>query len=196
MTRPDALIYAAHAGYWLAFIAARLLLRPPPAATSAAAPAAAPRVARGGIGALLFHTVGFWAMYYAMQRAVWPARPSQDWLLPALGALVIAAAAALMVWALAHFRSWRIRAAVDAGHQLASGGPFAWVRHPLYLSFTLLALGTAIWLPTPASAVAFVLMAISGDWRARREEALLLEVFGDAYRDYCQRVRRFIPGVY
>jgi protein-S-isoprenylcysteine O-methyltransferase Ste14 len=39
-------------------------------------------------------------------------------------------------------------------------------------------------------------VALGGDLRARAEETVLLAVFGDRYREYQRRVKRFIPGVY
>ena len=101
-----------------------------------------------------------------------------------------------MVWALVYFRSWRFRATLDKGHQLATGGPFRILRHPIYMGLNLLALGSAIWIPTPVVWTAFVLMAIGSDLRARAEEPLLLKVFGSAYREYSARTRRFVPGIY
>jgi protein-S-isoprenylcysteine O-methyltransferase Ste14 len=34
------------------------------------------------------------------------------------------------------------------------------------------------------------------DRRAREDEARLVRLFGDDYRAYCGRVKRWIPGVY
>ena len=64
------------------------------------------------------------------------------------------------------------------------------------MGLNLLALGSAIWVPTPLLWVAFALMAIGSHLRARAEERILEQAFGDAYRSYCQRTRRFVPGVY
>jgi protein-S-isoprenylcysteine O-methyltransferase Ste14 len=113
-----------------------------------------------------------------------------------VGSVVIAGGAALVVSALIYFRSWRFRAAVDIHHQLATGGPFRLLRHPIYMGLNLLALGSAIWVPTPVVWAAFVLMAIGSDLRARAEEALLIRVFGSTYREYTARTRRFVPGIY
>jgi protein-S-isoprenylcysteine O-methyltransferase Ste14 len=101
-----------------------------------------------------------------------------------------------MSWALEYFRSWRFRAKLDAGHQLATGGPFRLLRHPIYMGLNLLAIGSAIWVPTPLLWTAVGVMLIGSDLRARGEERVLLAAFGDAYREYCARTRRFVPGVY
>jgi protein-S-isoprenylcysteine O-methyltransferase Ste14 len=112
------------------------------------------------------------------------------------GTLIIALGAWLMCWALVYFRSWRFRAKLDAGHELATGGPYALVRHPIYAGLNLLALGTAVWVPTPLTWIAVGLMVLGSDLRGRAEEGVLRQAFGDAYRDYCARTRRFVPGVY
>ena len=60
----------------------------------------------------------------------------------------------------------------------------------------LLALGSALWIPSVTMWVAFALMAIGSDLRGRAEERLLELGFGETYRDYCRRTSRFVPGVY
>ena len=64
------------------------------------------------------------------------------------------------------------------------------------MGLNLLALGSAIWVPTSVVWAAFVLMAIGSDLRARAEESLLIQVFGSSYREYYARTRRFVPGIY
>jgi protein-S-isoprenylcysteine O-methyltransferase Ste14 len=95
-----------------------------------------------------------------------------------------------------HFRSWRFRAALDEGHQLTTGGSFRLIRHPIYMGLDLLALGSAIWVPTAALWAAFLLMAIGSDLRGRAEERILDDTFGDVYRTYCRQTKRFVPGLY
>ena len=101
-----------------------------------------------------------------------------------------------MSWALVYFRSWRFRAQLDKGHQLATGGPFKFMRHPLYMGLNLLAFGTALWIPTIFIWVGFALMVFGSDLRGRAEEKLLEGTFGDSYREYCSKTRRFVPGIY
>src|SRR5260221_242671 len=110
--------------------------------------------------------------------------------------LIIALGAWLMCWTLLHFGSWRFRAKLDEGHRLATGGPFRFVRHPIYMGLNLLALGTAVWIPTGILWASLLLMFVGGDLRARAEEKLLTQVFGDTYSAYCNRTSRFLPGIY
>ena len=113
-----------------------------------------------------------------------------------VGTLVIVIGAALVAGAVLHFRSWRFRAALREGHQLATGGLFSLLRHPIYMGLDLFALGSAIWVPSILVWISVVLLCIGSDLRGRAEERLLDETFGAAYREYYGRVRRFIPGIY
>ncbi len=112
------------------------------------------------------------------------------------GALLLVLASGLLTWSLWVFRSWRLLAELDRGHELCTRGPFRWVRHPIYLACDLLALGTAIWIETPRVWVGAILVVLGGDLRARAEERVLLAAFGERYRDYINRSSRLIPGLY
>jgi len=197
----DLALYGFHALFWLAFAFARLVahLRQKSIVQPIATPPAAQEESIAPYSRLLvaLHAVAFGFMYYAMGSAVLRGRvpelfSSQRF----VGALIIATGIALASWAVAHFVSWRLRAKIDPGHQLATGGPFRFLRHPIYMSFNLLALGTAVWVPSAIAWAAFVLMALGGDLRARAEEPLLQKAFGQSYERYCARTRRFLPWVY
>ena len=76
---------------------------------------------------------------------------------------------------------------------LITSGPYRYTRNPLYLCLTLVQPGVAMYLDnawilamTPASVV-----VISG-YAIRREERYLERLFGQDYRDYRQRVRRWL----
>ena len=199
----DYLIYAAHGACWTAFGVTQSLRGTGAAATAAPAPAPAPAPAVTQATApfsralLAFHSLAFAVMYFGIGNAVIPNRVPV-WFAGqrAVGTAIVFAGAALMCWALVWFRSWRFRAQLDAGHELATGGPFAIVRHPIYEGLNLLAIGTAIWIPTTLTWVAVALMVVGSDLRGRAEERVLEKTFGQRYRDYCSRTRRFIPGIY
>lgn len=197
----DFAIYAVHFVFWGSFGLTRFLIRTRDAAaspaTEATPPAAAEVSAPYSRALLVLHTLAFAVMYFGLGNAVIPNQvpswfPGQR----IVGLLVIAWGAAMMCWALVWFRSWRFRAKVDAGHELATGGPFRLVRHPIYLGLNLLALGTAIWVPTLFCWLGAALMVLGSDLRGRAEERLLTRVFGSAYTEYCARTARFFPGLY
>jgi protein-S-isoprenylcysteine O-methyltransferase Ste14 len=81
---------------------------------------------------------------------------------------------------------------LHAEHRLITFGPFALVRHPLYLGLQLAALGGFLlyWTWT----LVFVTVSFLGlVIRARREEQALAAEFGEGWDAYCQRVPAWIP---
>lgn len=79
---------------------------------------------------------------------------------------------------------------------LITSGPYRWIRHPLYtfgmISILALTFMTAMWW---VGVLALPLIAFFILWRVPREEANLIEVFGDAYRNYMRRTGRFLPRI-
>jgi len=84
-----------------------------------------------------------------------------------------------------------------AGHQrVVSTGPYAIVRHPMYVGGILLVLGTPLALGSYWGLLAITVMMPFLLWRLFDEERFLGNNL-PGYRDYCQRVRRrLIPGVF
>ena len=78
-------------------------------------------------------------------------------------------------------------------HKLVTRGPYRWVRHPLYTfgSSLFIAFGMMAdnWFIALLGILAFIAMAS----RTPKEEANLIEKFGDEYRDYMKRTGRFLP---
>jgi protein-S-isoprenylcysteine O-methyltransferase Ste14 len=79
-----------------------------------------------------------------------------------------------------------------AGSNLVQHGIYARLRHPLYTSVMLAALGwSLIWQSGPAFGAALVLIPFFHA-KARREERWLNRKFPD-YAEYARRVPRFLP---
>lgn len=197
----DFIIYLVHFVFWAAFGVTRIILRILDRGTGDAhadAPIAQrQKTAPFSRTLLALHMVAFGLMYFGLGQAVIPERVPAWFLGQRLvGTVVIAGGAALMAWALVYFRSWRFRARLDRGHQLATGGPFRLMRHPIYMGLNLLAFGTSLWVPTAVVWGAFALMIVGSDLRARAEEKLLEQSFGEAYGTYRAGTRRFLPGIY
>ncbi|WP_292050605.1 MULTISPECIES: methyltransferase family protein [unclassified Brevundimonas] len=76
---------------------------------------------------------------------------------------------------------------------LLSDGIFGLTRNPIYLGFTLTYCGFAVAMDSPvALGLAIVCVIVIDRLVIPREEAHLASVFGAAYDDYRQRVRRWI----
>ncbi len=76
---------------------------------------------------------------------------------------------------------------------LVTEGPFRYTRNPLYLGMAVLLAGVAIFLGslTPFLTIPVFLLVI-GVLFVRPEEAKLAAAFGEDYRQYCGRVRRWL----
>ena len=68
--------------------------------------------------------------------------------------------------------------------QLVTIGPFAVIRHPIYVSYALAWLAAPVATHGPVAAALGIAAVVVYIIAARREERLLEERFGDAYRHY------------
>ncbi len=109
---------------------------------------------------------------------------------------ITACGIAFAVWArFALGRNWSGEVTIKEEHELVRGGPYALVRHPIYSGILLGLLGTAGYFGEVRGLIAFALF-FSGWWlKSRAEEALMIEQFGDEYRQYRREVKALIPFV-
>jgi protein-S-isoprenylcysteine O-methyltransferase Ste14 len=94
-------------------------------------------------------------------------------------------------WLLA--AAWRVLYAAQANHELATEGPYAYVRHPQYVGFALIMLGFLVQWPTILTLIMFPILVWMYVRLARAEEREATAAFGDAYRRYAERVPAFVP---
>jgi protein-S-isoprenylcysteine O-methyltransferase Ste14 len=91
-------------------------------------------------------------------------------------------------------RFWSLHVEMREGHEFVRTGPFAFARHPVYLSmvFELLGIGLMLnaWITLIGVFLLFIPTVIA---RIRMEEEALVEQFGEAYRAYMQEVPAVIP---
>lgn len=122
--------------------------------------------------------------------------PTRTWML-GIGACFLFPGLGLVMWgrlALGrnYFVSTGLGAQVFTDQTLITQGPYAYVRHPMYLGLILAACGSALVYATWTTLL-FACFAPGIIVRARREEAVLAVEFGEAWQDYCKRVPAFIP---
>src|SRR5688572_5492595 len=81
-------------------------------------------------------------------------------------------------------------------HVLSTKGPYKYIRHPLYTfgSSLFIAFGMMAdnWFIALLGVLAFIGMAV----RTPKEEANLIEKFGDEYREYMKHTGRFLPKLF
>jgi len=90
--------------------------------------------------------------------------------------------------------SWSVTLELNADHRLVTEGVYRAVRHPMYASFLVLGLGQALlvanWIAGLSGLAATALLMAA---RLPREEAMMIDQFGDQYRDYRGRVGAVLP---
>jgi protein-S-isoprenylcysteine O-methyltransferase Ste14 len=78
--------------------------------------------------------------------------------------------------------------------RLATSGPYAWTRNPLYFGSFLLTVGFAIMSASWIAASALIVPSLAiYPSVIRKEEGHLERLFPEDFRNYCARVPRFIP---
>ena len=91
-------------------------------------------------------------------------------------------------------RNWSPSLQIREGHTLVTDGVYRSLRHPMYASIWLWGIAQALvlqnWIAGWASLVLFLPMYVL---RVPREEQLMLEQFGEAYRMYMNQTGRVIP---
>lgn len=114
------------------------------------------------------------------------------------GAYGLAAVSLGVTWAaLKHLgKQWRLAAVIAEDHQLITTGPYAVLRHPIYTALLGILLATALLIARWPHALAGLALYLAGtEIRARAEESVLVQAFGDAYRDYRRRTHAYLPWI-
>jgi protein-S-isoprenylcysteine O-methyltransferase Ste14 len=78
------------------------------------------------------------------------------------------------------------------GHMLVDTGPYRYVRHPIFTSFLMIALGLLLVNPALPTLLATLYAFWDFSRAASQEEALLRKKL-DGYADYMRRTGRFLP---
>ncbi|HEX3422787.1 MAG TPA: isoprenylcysteine carboxylmethyltransferase family protein [Sphingomicrobium sp.] len=115
-------------------------------------------------------------------------------------AVVLLMAGAIMLFATSSSalgRNWSIVARTRADHELVRSGPYARVRHPIYLGLLLYLFAFAValghWLQL---VIALPLYLAGTQIRTRVEDRLLEESFGDVFRDYRNSTPALVPRLF
>jgi len=117
----------------------------------------------------------------------------QPWFLP------------LLVWGYVQYRlAGRYRLRLGGGgpgmetppERLVTTGLFALSRNPMYLGHVIFLAGLALSLRSWVGAAIALGTAAWLQFRVLRDERRLAERFGEAYMQYCLRVKRWIPALF
>jgi len=114
------------------------------------------------------------------------------------GMILVFLGSVLFVWARRALRvHYSGHISIKQGQELVQQGPYRIIRHLAYMGYLLMAPGIALGYASLAGLVAiFVFPLPSLLYRVKVEEKFLIEHFGEPYRRYAGRTRRFLPGIW
>ena len=149
------------------------------------------RPLRWGILAITF-TLLFspWTGVWVLGKAIFP--PIS--IVADAGFVLTLAGLALAVWARVRLgRFWSDKVVLKVDHQLIREGPYAFVRHPIYSGVLLAVAGTALVVNQWRAAIAFFVLCTTYLIKAKKEERLLANKFGEQFRDHQRHTGFLIP---
>jgi len=96
------------------------------------------------------------------------------------------------MWGLSTSRNVKLR----DDHQIIQDGPYAFVRNPMYFGWWVAMFGLVLVYPTWVVLLFLAFSVVAFIGRARREDAVLAERFGEAWTEYKKHTRFLIPYIY
>jgi protein-S-isoprenylcysteine O-methyltransferase Ste14 len=90
-------------------------------------------------------------------------------------------------------RSWHVLYQAQRRGEVATTGPYGWVRHPQYIGFVTIMFGFLLQWPTLLTLAMFPVLVVMYVRLAMSEERDSERAFGDAWRAYTAKTPRFIP---
>ena len=154
----------------------------------------------GTVGIVL-QGVGFGIMWSVRRPIGTPLFDAPLPVLAAIAALAVAMAAgsvALTMWSVRTLgRQWALAARLVEGHELVTGGPYRYVRNPIYAGLLGMLLATGIVLSRPLALLLGALVYCAGTVvRIRAEERLLRNAFGETWKAWAGRTPALVPGIW
>lgn len=143
----------------------------------------------GSLGALAFkYRGGVWTVLFAVM--IFIARPVAHRI--PLGVALVIVGQCVRLWGTGCIKLYR--GETVKAEELATWGPYALVRNPLYVGNGIIGLGLA-WIAGNAAVAVFAVAfcVLYGLLVVPHEEAFLSRKFGKEYEDYKKRVGRFFP---
>jgi protein-S-isoprenylcysteine O-methyltransferase Ste14 len=91
--------------------------------------------------------------------------------------------------------AWKVLYQTQRTQQVATTGPYTFLRHPQYTGFILIMLGFLVEWPTLLTLLMFPILVTMYVRLARREEREAKSAFGEAYTRYASNTRAFFPSL-
>jgi protein-S-isoprenylcysteine O-methyltransferase Ste14 len=146
------------------------------------------------LGVLEVGTLVVWA---AAVRGQWRFLPEHDGGVAFAGALLALTGALFAAWAKARLgRLFSPQLGVQRDHSLVTSGPYAVVRHPIYLGLIDFIIGSALFWNDVGLLIVAALFIIWFTAQLRIEERFFATHFGDEWRDYRERTPALFPRLW
>jgi protein-S-isoprenylcysteine O-methyltransferase Ste14 len=115
-----------------------------------------------------------------------------------LGCLFIAFGVTIRLMAVATLKQqFTTKVSIIEKHRIVEQGVYRMIRHPAYLGYLASLLGIGLVLGNWVGLAALMVLPLLGIlYRIHVEESVLLSYFGDAYRDYANRTKKLLPGIW
>ena len=151
----------------------------------------------GSVSRFIFAVVALVVFLYSFSPVAYAYTSPIQWLehrwLRLIGVLVLVLSLVWITVAQSQMgEAWRI--GIDAEHRtpLVQKGLFGISRNPIFLGMMVTLLGLFLTLPNALTLLAFVVGVVLIGVQVRLEENYLAQVHPEAYREYRQRVRRWL----
>lgn len=178
---------------WFAFAGIFLFRKTPPSAPDR-------KRDRSSIGGVALQGLGYAIIWTVHRRPFTPIVSSEPLQLAAnILAMILAIGSVFLIMNAVRTlgKEWSLTARVVEGHHLATSGPYAYVRHPIYAGMLGMLVATGLAISHWVALIAGVVMLLLGTIiRVRSEEKLLRETFGQDFEDYARTVPAIVPGLY
>jgi len=111
-----------------------------------------------------------------------------------LGVVLVWSGVALAIWARYHLAEyWSARVTIKEDHQLIRTGPYTYLRHPIYSGLVLATIGSALVIDEWRCILGTCLVLVGYCFKAKIEEAMLSQHFGEAVREHQKDTGFLIP---
>jgi len=125
----------------------------------------------------------------------WSNLPLPIWL-RWLGVFLAAAALTLFIWVHQHLgNNFSVKLRIKDTQKLIASGPYQWIRHPMYSAFYILHIASFLLIANWFIGITWITgLTLIIILRTDREEAMMIQAFGDDYRSYIDRTGKFTPS--
>lgn len=139
-----------------------------------------------GLIPILFYLLTYWIDTFRLPFPAWV-----RW----LGAGLFFAGDLLFVWSHRELgRNWSPVLEIRKEHTLVTNGPYKFIRHPMYAAIFIIGIGISFLSSNWIVALSYMLPVICMYLiRIADEEKMMIDQFGDEYREHMTRTGRLIP---